>query len=85
MSFYMTLPSDSTTKTFPDSTQSKFKVKLPEQMRLLEDDWEVALASISLPDSHPYMDAEKIGDYPISLSVETTANLGSGQHKNDGK
>ena len=47
--FYLTLPSHSSLKEFPNNSSNSFKVRLPRSMRL-EGNWKVALASISVPD-----------------------------------
>ena len=47
--FYLTLPSNANAITYPENNPSKFKVKLPKEIRLPESDWEVALASITFP------------------------------------
>lgn len=48
MSFYITLPSDSSTKYFPNNTTSKFRTYLPEVVKLTGS-YEVALTEISYP------------------------------------
>ena len=67
MSFYLTLPSDASTGTFPDSKPSSYKVRLPRQVFLLEQDWEVALVTISFPDSQTYIPSETLGKFPFIL------------------
>ena len=52
MSFFVTLPSHSSQKEFPDNTSNAFKVRLPTPLRLLGEGWKVALSSISLPDTN---------------------------------
>lgn len=47
--FYLTLPSNANTITYPENNPGKFKVKLPKEIRLPESDWEVALVSITFP------------------------------------
>ena len=47
--FYLTLPSNANPITFPEDTPGKFKVRLPKEIRLPENDWEVALSSIMFP------------------------------------
>ena len=47
---YVTLPSHSSLKEFPNNQPSSFKVRLAEPLRLLGDDWQVGLASMSIPD-----------------------------------
>ncbi|KAJ7360123.1 hypothetical protein OS493_018108 [Desmophyllum pertusum] len=70
MIFYVTLPSDASSDTFPDSKASNYKVRLPNQLFLREDDWEVALSSISFPDSQAYIEPGAFGNFPMSMSVE---------------
>lgn len=48
MSFYITLPSDSSLNYFPDNTLSKFRAYLPEIVQL-NGPYEVGLAEISYP------------------------------------
>ena len=47
---YVTLPSHSSKKEFPNNHASSFKVRLAEPLRLLGEGWQVGLASISIPD-----------------------------------
>ena len=47
--FYLTLPSNANPITFPENAPGKFQVRLPKEIRLPEDDWEVALSSIMFP------------------------------------
>ena len=50
MSIYVTLPSNGGGKEFgPTNVNSEYKIRLPERLKLLDEEWEVALASISLP------------------------------------
>ena len=50
MSIYVTLPSNGGRKEFgPTNVNSEYKIRLPERLKLLDEEWEVALASISLP------------------------------------
>ena len=50
MSIYVTLPSNGGGKEFgPTNQNSEYKIRLPERLKLLDEEWEVALASISLP------------------------------------
>ena len=50
MSIYVTLPSNEGGKEFNDTnTNVSYKVHLPECLKLKHEEWEVALASISLP------------------------------------
>ena len=50
MSISVTLPSNGGGKEFvPTNQNSEYKIRLPERLKLLAEEWEVALASISLP------------------------------------
>ena len=57
MSFFVTLPSHSSQKEFPDNTSNAFKVRLPTPLRLMGDGWKVGLSSISLPDTNVNLSA----------------------------
>jgi len=46
--FYLTLPSNSSMKVFPDNTLASYKVKLPEHITLTGS-WQAGLASITYP------------------------------------
>ena len=63
MSFYVTLPSNGSRASFPKNNASLFTNQLARRLEFHESDWEVALASISLPDSHVFVDVEKLGTY----------------------
>ena len=56
MNFYLTLPSNASTQFYSENNPGHNKVKLPRNIFLLENDWEVALASISFPDMVPRVD-----------------------------
>ena len=46
----MTLPSNGGGKEFgPTNVNAEYKIRLPERLKLLDEEWEVALASILLP------------------------------------
>ena len=51
MSFFVTLPSHTSLQEFPNNYASSFKVRLPEPLRLMGDNWQVGLSSLSLPDT----------------------------------
>ncbi|KAJ7371612.1 hypothetical protein OS493_024288 [Desmophyllum pertusum] len=74
MSFYVMLPSDASVRTFPDSKPSSYEVQLRNELFMPEDDWEVALATISFPDSQAYIP-------PDTLSVETKPATGQQEGK----
>ena len=61
MSFYVTLPSNGSRSTYPNNTSSVYTNQLARRLEFHESDWEVALASISVPDSHVFVDVEKLG------------------------
>ena len=49
MSIYVTLPSNGGGKEFgPSNQNSEYKIRLPERLKLLDEEWEMALASVSL-------------------------------------
>lgn len=50
-SFYVTLPSTSSRTEYPSNNASDFKVRLPRPLLLGKDEWEVTMASLSLPDT----------------------------------
>ena len=77
MSFYVTLPSDASTGTFPNSKASNYKVKLPHQLFLHDDDWEVALSAISFPDSQAYIPHNVFGEFPMILMSEADPGRGN--------
>ena len=64
MAFYLTLPSNASTKTFPENTPGSYKVKLPKTIFLPENNWEVALASISIPDMAPIVESYEVKGKP---------------------
>ena len=50
MDFYMTLPSNGGGTEFnPTNDNTRYKVRLPNRLVLKEQDWEVALVSLSFP------------------------------------
>ena len=49
-SFYLTLPSNSSTKYYPNNTKAQFRTKLPQELRLTGK-WEVCLSDIIYPKS----------------------------------
>ena len=46
--FYLTLPSNSSMKYYPENTVAQFTTKLNNMIEL-DGDWEVGLAEISVP------------------------------------
>lgn len=72
--FYLTLPSNASSVTYPTNTSGNYKVKLVKEIFLLEDDWEVALASISFPNTVVTTETDDykslIGvDFPIGVEM----------------
>ena len=74
MSFYVTLPSD-ITFAHPDNKANNYKVTLPKQLYLPEDDWEVALATISFPDSQTHIPINVQGRFPLALQFSLNNTL----------
>ena len=68
--FYLTLPSNASQVTFPKNTPNEYKVKLPAPLQLPGHDWEVALASISFPDSQAVLNEKKVGKFPMVMSTD---------------
>ena len=56
MNFYLTLPSNASSQIYSENNPGHYKVKPPRNIFLPENDWEVALASISFPDMVPRVD-----------------------------
>ena len=51
MSFYVTLPSHSNRREFPNNQANSFKIRLPQPLQLTGGGWQVGLSAISLPDT----------------------------------
>ena len=51
MSFYVTLPSHSNRREFPNNQANSFKIRLPKPLQLTGGGWQVGLSAISLPDA----------------------------------
>jgi len=65
--FYITLPSDSSMKYYPDNTVAKFVTKLPEPIKL-EGEYEVGLAEIIYP--YTWYNINNInGDFWVAIGV----------------
>ena len=48
--FYLTLPSNASSNLFPSNSKSHYRVALPRQIRLKEEeDWEVGLHHVVYP------------------------------------
>ncbi|GFU82026.1 uncharacterized protein F54H12.2 [Trichonephila clavipes] len=81
MSFYVTLPSDSSMHFFPENKISHFKTQLPSPV-CLNDEWEVGLSEIIYP--HSWLNVNetnnyflyKVGDGNISSTVKRTIDVG---------
>ena len=69
--FMLTLPSDSSSSSFPTNKPNRYKVKLPHQIYLPHDDWEVALYTISLPATQTVLDKKYLGDFPVIYHIAT--------------
>ncbi|GFV05324.1 uncharacterized protein F54H12.2 [Trichonephila clavipes] len=81
MSFYVTLPSDSSMHLFPENKISHFKTQLSSPV-CLNDEWEVGLSEIIYP--HSWLNVNetnnyflyKAGDGNISSTVKRTIDVG---------
>ncbi|GFX79722.1 uncharacterized protein TNCV_2746411 [Trichonephila clavipes] len=81
MSFYVTLPSDSSMHFFPENKISHFKTQLPSPV-CLNGEWEVGLSEIIYP--HSWLNVKetnnyflyKVGDGNISSTVKRTIDVG---------
>ncbi|GFU50557.1 uncharacterized protein TNCV_4884201 [Trichonephila clavipes] len=81
MSFYVTLPSDSSMHFFPENKISHFKTELPSPV-CLNGEWEVGLSEIIYP--HSWLNVNetnnyflyKAGDGNISSTVKRTIDVG---------
>ena len=56
MNFYLTLPSNASSQIYSENNPGHYKVKLPRNVFLPENDWGEALASISFSDMVPRVD-----------------------------
>ena len=70
----MILPSNVSNDLFQKNKPNKYKVKLPKEIYLVEDEWEVALASISFPDTFTQISPEKQPDYPLCMTARIYNN-----------
>ncbi|GFT42962.1 uncharacterized protein TNCV_1615291 [Trichonephila clavipes] len=81
MSFYVTLPSDSSMHFFPENKISHFKTQLPSPV-CLNGEWEVGLSEVIYP--HSWLNVNetnnyflyKAGDGNISSTVKRTIDVG---------
>ncbi|GFX38732.1 uncharacterized protein TNCV_1170621 [Trichonephila clavipes] len=81
MSFYVTLPSDSSMHFFPENKISHFKTQLPSPV-CLNGEWEVGLSEIIYP--HSWLNVNetnnyflyKVGDGKISSTVKRRIDVG---------
>ncbi|GFY67971.1 uncharacterized protein TNIN_431361 [Trichonephila inaurata madagascariensis] len=82
MSFYITLPSDSSMHFFPENKISHFKTRLPSPV-YLNGEWEVGLSEIIYPQSWLNVNGTnnyfryKVGDSNISSTVKGTIDVDS--------
>lgn len=63
--FYLTLPSDSNKKEFPDNTQNYYKTRLPAPIHLSSGKWEVGLSSVSMPDTKLHLPVFTFNNNPL--------------------
>lgn len=68
MNFYLTLPGGASSVTYPDNDPEGYKVKLPKDIFLPRDYWEVGLATISFSDLVRDKDFLNIqSEYPLTV------------------
>lgn len=65
--FYLTLPSNASSVSYPTNTAGSYKVKLVIESFLPVDDWKVALANISFPST---VATTKTDDYKSLIGVD---------------
>ena len=63
--FYLTLPSHSNKKEFPNNKANHYKIRLPQAIRLEGSGWQVGLSAISLPDASINLEPFKELDNPL--------------------
>ena len=80
--FYLTLPSNSSLKYFPNNTVANFKVKLAEAIELIGA-WEVALAEIHYPHSWSTIREgnRQTFIYKLATGVDETGLIPDGHYK----
>ena len=73
MSFYVTLPSHSNRREFPNNQANSFKIRLPKPLQLTGGGWQVGLSAISLPDARVNLyELVKKDGYIMSTSWDQT-------------
>ncbi|RMX55525.1 hypothetical protein pdam_00022894, partial [Pocillopora damicornis] len=82
MDFYLTLSSNASTRIYKDNKPGKYTNKLPKQIFLPENDWEVALASISLPDMAPQVNKFIATRRPILAQAIFDTDTDRGWYRN---
>ena len=63
--FYLTLPSHSNKKEFPNNKANHYKIRLPQSIQLDGSGWQVGLSAISLPDATINLESFKELDKPL--------------------
>lgn len=72
--FYLTLPSNSSMKYFPDNKITKFTTQLPQHIKL-NGDWEVALVEIQYPYSFYTINVHDNNIYYKEKKIETVTQV----------
>ena len=73
MSFYVTLPSHSNRREFPNNQANSFKIRLPQPLQLTGGGWQVGLSAISLPDARVNLyELVKKNGYVMGVSWDQT-------------
>ena len=84
MDFYITLPSNGGGPEFnPTNSNTSYKIRLPHRILLKDDDWEVAMVSISFPirDHHKHHMLSRFPRGKIVAKIGAKLNY---NHKTDG-
>ena len=84
MDFYLTLPSNGGGLEFnPTNSNTAYKIRLPHRILLKDDDWEVAMVSISFPvrDHHKHY---MLSSFPRGTIVAKIAAQSTFQSKREG-
>ena len=81
MSRYLVLPANASHDVHPDNSNSNYKIKLPERLRMRTGDWEVALCAITYPNNwYNVKDAHITLMHTVQKSV-TTVKVPDGKYK----
>lgn len=84
--FFVTLPASASSQEFPNNTNSKFRVRLPQKLHLSLNNWEVSLSNIHFPNKfHNITKGEIKVKHSIDGEIYTKkVSLGRGWIRNPG-